>query len=315
MSFDALLGNRQLKENLLRSLENGHISHFYLLCGPEGSGKHTLAQLLSAAILCQGSGKPCGVCSPCRKVFSGNHPDVITVTDPEHKAVAVKIVRQFREDMFIRPNESDYKIYLFPQELNIEGQNTLLKILEEPPKHCVIMLLSNNPEQLLPTVRSRCTELTLQPLSEDILRNALKNQFPDAASEDIAAAISRSGGFLGQAQEILRSGTALPPQTEAFASAFAAGDALALTQTLVGMEKYKREQMIATLQQWLELTQSALACRSGAAAAIPAARDMAARRSPRDLMRATQCLQKCIEYALGNVSCAAICGYLAWELR
>ena len=110
MSFETLLGNERLKKNLVESLSKKHISHFYLISGPEGSGKHTLARLLACAILCQGSRKPCLSCGPCRKVMEGNHPDFITVEDPEHKNVAVKIVRQFREDVFIRPNESDYKM-------------------------------------------------------------------------------------------------------------------------------------------------------------------------------------------------------------
>ena len=91
MGFEALLGNEQLKENLTGSLRRGHVSHFYLISGPAGSGKHTLAKLLAAAILCGKDNAPCTGCSTCRKVFEGNHPDFITVTDPEHKNIAVKI--------------------------------------------------------------------------------------------------------------------------------------------------------------------------------------------------------------------------------
>ena len=83
MGFDTLLGNSRLKENLISSLNRGHISHFYLISGPAGSGKHTLARLLSAAILCSGEDKPCGRCVPCRKVMENLHPDVITVEDEE----------------------------------------------------------------------------------------------------------------------------------------------------------------------------------------------------------------------------------------
>ena len=112
MGFEALLGNDQLKKNLAESLSKGRVSHFYLISGPEGSGKHTLAKLLAEAILCGGTRKPCGSCAHCRKMRSGNHPDFITVEDPEHKNVAVKIVRQIRDDMFVRPNEADHKISL-----------------------------------------------------------------------------------------------------------------------------------------------------------------------------------------------------------
>ena len=106
MAFESLLGNERLKQNLLESLAKNHIAHFYLISGPEGSGRHTLARLLAAAILCRENGRPCLCCAPCRKVMEDRHPDVITVEDPEHKNVAVRIVREIREDVFIRPNES-----------------------------------------------------------------------------------------------------------------------------------------------------------------------------------------------------------------
>ena len=315
MSFDGLLGNEQLKANLNRSIQSGRISHFYLISGPAGSGRHTLARLLAAAILCQGSGKPCLSCNPCRKVLENSHPDFITVEDPDHKNVAVKIVRQFREDVFIRPNESDHKIYLFPQELGIEGQNALLKILEEPPKYGVFILLTDNPEKLLPTVRSRCTELALRPLDTRTLENALGKQFPQAAAEDISAAAERSGGFLGQAIRLMTDGASATPQTEAFASAFAAKNALLLATTLAPMEKWKRDPLISELESWVRLLENALAYRSGMSAVSPAARDIGTRRSPGELMAAVTALQKGIEYALSNVSPAAVCGWLSWELR
>ena len=97
MGFERLLGNERVKENLSASLARDHISHFYLISGPRGSGKHTLAALLASAILCTGAGRPCEECVHCRKMESGSHPDFITVTDPEHKNVAVKIVREIRE--------------------------------------------------------------------------------------------------------------------------------------------------------------------------------------------------------------------------
>ena len=101
MSFEQLLGNDRLKQNLAESLAKQHISHFYLISGPVGSGKHTLAKLLAAAILCQGRRKPCLSCTPCRKVMEGNHPDFITIDDPEKKTVTVDLVRQARADIYL----------------------------------------------------------------------------------------------------------------------------------------------------------------------------------------------------------------------
>ena len=315
MGFASLLGNRLLKENLTASLQKRHISHFYLISGPRGSGKHTLAKLLAAAILCQDEAKPCLRCRECRRVMEGNHPDFITVEDPEHKNVAVKIVREFREDVFIRPNESDHKIYLFPQELGTEGQNALLKILEEPPAYGVFILLTDNPEKLLPTVRSRCTELKLQALSQDVLKKQLIQDFPNAQTEDLEAAAIRSGGFLGQARELLESGAQVPPQTEGFVRALTERDSLTLALTLVPMEKWKRDALAEILQSWLEITEGALACRTGIRTVSPLARQLAARRSSADLYQIALVLKKAVDHTISNVSPAAVCGWLAWELR
>ena len=314
MGFDSLLGNERLKENLRVSVGRGRISHFYLLSGPAGSGKRTLAKLLSAAILCQSSEKPCLSCNICRKVMESAHPDCITVDDPEHKNVAVKIVRDARADMYIMPNEGSRKIYIFPQELGVEGQNALLKILEEPPSYGVFILLSDNPEKLLPTVRSRCTELSLLALPEATLRQALKKEFPDADDESLSAAIHRSGGYLGQAKALLSEG-AISPQTELFAQCFARRDSAGLLQALVPMEKWKRDQAIAEWQTWLQLLENGLLCHNGQKATSPLARQLANNRSSSELMQAIRVLQKVIEYAQGNVSVAAICGYLQWALR
>ena len=315
MGFEGLLGNERLKENLTGSLRRGHISHFYLISGPEGSGKSTLAKLLASAILCQKQDAPCGSCSACRKVKEGNHPDFITVTDPEHKNIAVKIVRAIRDDMFILPNEADHKIYLFAQDMGIEGQNALLKVLEEPPSYGVFILLTDNAEKILPTVRSRCTELTMTALSPEVLRRQLRQQFPDAAQEDLEAATVRSGGFLGQAQKILESGEAEAEQTKLFVESFASRDILALTGLLVSMEKTKRDQLVEILGQWMEVLEAALAARSGMAAVSAHARRLGASRGSQELLAAIRVLKKASEYAQGNVSPAAICGSLVWELR
>ena len=313
MGFEGLLGNARLKENLRHSVDSGRLSHFYLITGPRGAGKRTLARFLAAAAVCRGENKPCLACSACRKAMTDNHPDIITVTDPDHKAVAVKIVRQYRDDVYIKPNEADKKVYIFPQELGTEGQNALLKILEEPPAYGLFLLLAENPQQILTTVRSRCTLLQMESLPEAQLLSQLQKQFPNADREQLQAAAERSGGYLGQAAELLREGEVVSGRTKAFAKAFLDKDPVAMTRLMVGMEKAKRDQAVAEVEQWLHLLQNALSCRSGLPAVTQEIKQLS-RQDPAVLLSAIRELEKAITYLKANVSVAAVCSYLQWQL-
>lgn len=315
MGFESLLGNDRLKENLGAAAARGRFSHFYLISGPVGSGKRTLARLLSAAAVCQEANKPCLRCNACRKAMASTHPDIFTLTDPEHKTVAVKLVREMRADVFIRPNEAEKKVCILPQELGTEGQNALLKILEEPPAYAVFLLLTDNPEKVLTTVRSRSTELTLQPLQEQLLLRELEKRFPQTDGQTLSAAAKRSCGYLGQAISFLESAQQESPQTRDFAASYIHRDAMGILKVLTGMEKWKRDVFLEELQQWERLLQEALISRSGGQGASAAAREMAAARSGVELLRGVQDLQKAMEYTQGNVSVAAVCGYLEWALR
>ena len=315
MAFESLLGNTRIKQNLSAAAAKNRFAHFYLISGPKGSGKHTLADLLASALMCERPNRPCGVCPACRKVMAHTHPDYITVDDPEHKNVAVKIIREARESIFVRPNEGLRKIYLFPQEMGLEGQNALLKVLEEPPSYGVFIILSDNPEKLLPTVRSRCTELQLTSVEPAILKPWLAAKFPETTGEMLDAAIRRSSGYPGQAAELLQKGENLPPEVEAFVKSFAARDIMGLTTVLVPMEKWKRDQALPIFEAWKNMLQEGLACRSGMPAPGRGAKMLATARSAKDLLQAVEVLQKAIEYTQGNVSVAAVCGWLTHALR
>ena len=129
----------------------GTLSHALLLTG---SGDRMSAACFAAAALeCTGEeSRPCGVCPACRKVLAGIHPDVITVRDPDHKNIAVDVVRAIRADAYIRPNEGRRKVYVFPDcaLLTEQDQNVLLKVVEEGPPYAAF----------------RCVELKLHPAAE-----------------------------------------------------------------------------------------------------------------------------------------------------
>ena len=314
MGFASLLGNESLKEQLHNAFAGGRASHFYLISGPEGSGKGHLAKLLAAAFQCQDHSRPCGQCPPCRKVLAGVHPDVSWVTDPEHKNVPVRQIRQVRDEMFVRPNEGSYKICILPQSLGVEGQNALLKVLEEPPRYGVFLLLTDNPETVLPTVRSRCVELKLLPLADSVLLPVLRREFPQAEPSALESACHRSGGYLGQARALLQQQEAADPRTQAFVQAFSQGNRLEMTKTLAQMEKCTREQLQQLLQQWMQILHDGLLCRAGMPAGSPESARLAVHQSAARLNQGIAVLQKALEYAQSNVSAGAVCGWLAHQL-
>lgn len=205
MKLAALLGNDTLKQRLSALQAKGKLTHSFLLTGPEGSGRHTLARILCAAMQCTAPGeRPCGVCPQCRKVLDGAHPDICIVDDPEKKTIPVKLVRDACTDLYIRPNEGQRKIYLFPraQDLNQQGQNVLLKSIEEPPPYGTFLLLAEHAEQLLPQsaafVRAYCArrpEELLQVLApmERLKREQLRPILTQWQALLVSALTSRSG--------------------------------------------------------------------------------------------------------------------------
>lgn len=314
MRFDGFYGNSALKQRLGAAFSNGKVSHSYLLCGPDGSGKHTLARILAAAMQCTSPGElPCGVCSACRKAFSGQHPDILFVNDPEHKLLSVDVLRRMRADMFIRPNEGRKKIYILEQDMGEPAQNALLKILEEPPEYGVFLLLAPNAEKLLATIRSRCAELSLSPLPPEEALPLLKQRFPEQSSEALCAALLRAGGWLGQAIQRLESG--VPSHIEAFSAAFSARDTLALLSLLLPLEKAKRGELVQTLTQWRALLADALAAKSGLPAASAEASAVCRSRTGAELLSAVRSLQKAIDYLNANVGAGSVIGWLSVVLK
>ena len=146
------------------------IRHAYIVVAPSAEDGWQEALCIAQAAVCQGrSPLPCGKCNACRKVLAGLHPDVSVIerltTDAGKKKreVVVDQVRVAAADAVILPNEASRKVYLFKDAefMNPEAQNAALKFLEEPPNGAVLVLCVSNPGRLLPTVRSRCVEVTV----------------------------------------------------------------------------------------------------------------------------------------------------------
>lgn len=263
MELSALAGNAHVKAVLSQQEGGRGLSHAYILSGPAGSGRHTLARLLCGAMLCTASSgeRPCGRCAPCRKVSSGVHPDVTVISGPgEGKPITVDQVRALRSDAYIRPNEGERKIYLLEQadRMNQSAQNAMLKLLEEGPAYAAFLLLAENAGGVLETVRSRCETLTLDPVAPDECLSWLQARFPQASRDELADAANRCQGLLGRAVEQLAGGgeqaQALKDKADKLARLLVSGQELELLEFSLTLDKLSREDT----QSLLDLTGAAL---------------------------------------------------------
>ena len=203
MRLPHLLGNSRLKE-ALASLPPSGVGSAVLLDGPAGIGKRTAAADLAAGLLCPEPNGPCGICPSCKRASAGSHPDLIWLKESEPgKGVKLEQVRELRAQSFLRPSEAPFKVFVIPQadRLNLPSQNALLKVLEEPASS-VFVLLCENREAMLQTVRSRCKTFRLAPLEQQELLAELSRRC-DSPADALRAAAAQSGGLLGRALDIL----------------------------------------------------------------------------------------------------------------
>lgn len=154
------------------------------------------AESIAAEAVCSGVGaRPCGACAHCRKARLGIHPDIIRITfdldsnGKPKRSIGVSQIKTLVIDSVVLPNEAERKVYIISpaQALTVEAQNAALKLLEEPPAHAVLILCVDSAERLLPTVRSRCTEISCgfaEVKTSDKLAAKAEAYFSAAASKD-----------------------------------------------------------------------------------------------------------------------------------
>lgn len=165
MDFNDIIGHHREIDALKTSIQNDSISHSYLFQGEEGIGKKMVAYAFSKTLLCKEQGQePCNICSSCKKFDSGNHPDFFFI-QPEKGQIRVDEIDGLIEEIATFPFESKRKIFVIDDShlMNLTSKNTLLKTLEEPPKYVNIILISSNPDSLLPTITSRVQRLKFHP--------------------------------------------------------------------------------------------------------------------------------------------------------
>src|ERR1700726_4053680 len=236
MPFSDFHGNAETVHRLRDMLARDHFPHAVVLAGGQGSGKYTLALMLAQALNCLAptttDGLPdfCGKCSNCARIaqaedldarfaeavearenlrdtdkketrlFVQTHPDVLVIPpDPPQMMIKVDQVRHVIETIYYRPGEARERVYIFTSSAFMkEAANSLLKVLEEPPEFASIFLLTENPGELLPTIRSRSMIFNLGALAVTEIESRLAQLRPEWNARQRALVARLSEGAIGR---------------------------------------------------------------------------------------------------------------------
>jgi DNA polymerase III delta' subunit len=277
---------------LQEAITGGWVSHAYLLSGPKGVGKAALARGFAQALCCTDAERrdrsmPCGTCRACRNVQRSVHPDVETFSLDTQAMLADKpgrgstltidTIRRLRSSGALFPLECDRRILIVEDAETIlePAQQALLKMLEEPPQGVTLVLLADEPERLLETVRSRCQEVALRPIAQTAVEQTLLHRgVADAIASEVAGLSRGCAGWalaavadkkLLQARRDERERAArwiASPRYEQLVTAFTLGDQFAKRRSeVVGVVQAAiellREEMIAAAQAMQNGSESA----------------------------------------------------------
>jgi DNA polymerase-3 subunit delta' len=237
VNFRSFIGNPETVRQLQESVASNRLAHAILLTGPRGAGKYTLAIALAQTLNCtnpqtyDGLPDACDACHNCTLIASSldletrvaeavqaredlrdvdrketrilvqTHPDVLVLPpDPPQNLVKVGQVRSLIQNIQRRPGEGSRKIYIFPRSIFMnEAANALLKVLEEPPEYAHLLLLTENPSDLLPTIRSRAGKMQLHPIPEDRMESLLAERRREWDADRRALVARLTEGAIGRA--------------------------------------------------------------------------------------------------------------------
>lgn len=196
----------EIAENLIQNVRRGMAQHAYIFEGEAGVGGLEAAQLFAATLVCERKeAAPCSACSGCVMAKAGTHPDIYYIKPAKDKKnITVDQIREVVSDAYTKPYESGKKVYIitYGDNMNEQAQNAFLKVLEEPPEYAVFVILAENHEALLTTIRSRCTLIRFNPAPDGKIREYIKRHFP-VETEKIDFLVRYSGGVAGNISKIL----------------------------------------------------------------------------------------------------------------
>jgi DNA polymerase III subunit delta' len=161
---------------ILNSIKKDRISHAYLLQGERGTGKEAIALLIAKGLFCENNSvsDPCLHCNACKRIDSGNHPDVHWI-EPDGQSIKIEQIRNLQKEFTYSGLESNRKVYIIKgaDTLTVNAANRILKFLEEPSRQTTAIMLTDNSQAILPTIRSRCQVIDLRPLHPGEFQNQL----------------------------------------------------------------------------------------------------------------------------------------------
>ena len=225
MYFEKIRGQRFAKKYLSNSIKSNMISHAYMFEGPSGVGKNTMARELATTLL------------EMENLF--NSPDYIEIT-PDGNSIKIAQIRKLQSDILVKPYKS-YKIYVIDeaQKMTVEAQNALLKTLEEPPKYAIIILITNNKESLLDTIKSRCEIIKFTPIPLVEVADYLTQTGVDKNRASLLANFSR--GSMQKAIELSESEDfhIMRDEVQKYVETFLTGSMLDIMDIQSSIEKYK----------------------------------------------------------------------------
>jgi DNA polymerase-3 subunit delta' len=202
MAFKDVAGNEGVKKILRLALERGRVPNSLVFAGPEGVGKSALALPLAKALNCAGpTADSCDDCPSCRAIDAGSHPDVMIFT-VEVQKVKVEQTALIKQMAYLRPMSGKKRVFIIDdaKDMTPEAANSLLKVLEEPPAFSHLILITDSPHLLLPTIRSRCRTLSFSPIGQEVIEKVLaEREFSPEQARILALLVD---GNLDRAQEL-----------------------------------------------------------------------------------------------------------------
>ena len=198
-----LVGNDKIRQSVENSVRENRIPHAIIIEGDKGTGRHTLADFISKAAVCEEEVRPCAVCKNCHLADINSHPDIV-VTAPEEgkKNIAVAQIRTLKNEAFVKPHQAKNRVFIidFADTMNEQSQNALLKVLEEPPGNIIFILIVESKSSLLETIISRCVVLSLNVPPKEEAEEYIKSKWN---FDGVGETLVETGNNIGKAIDLL----------------------------------------------------------------------------------------------------------------